>query len=537
MAEVWPLRRTLPDGLPDRSLGWQVVTWMECWLRSPADGVSPLRLTGEQGRFALWWYALDAAGRWLFRRGQLRRPKGWGKDPFSAMLAWAELLGPVRFSAWSDVPGVAVGVPARSPVVQVCAVSEAQTRTTTSMLSVLASPELLEAYRVDVGERRVKASVGGMAAELRPLTASARSAEGARATFVIANESQHWLASNGGHAMSAVLRRNLAKSPDGAARELSITNAYSPGEESVAEVDGEAWEVQRQAGGGDLLLDTVEPVGVNSFGELTDRELVSLLRSVYGDSVWIDVERLLGEVRDPKMSDAEARRFYGNLVAAGEAMWVSGSALDACRDWGELPDDGEHVAVGFDGSRRRDATALVCVGMESGRLWAAGVWERDWDDADWEVPQDEVVAAVEEVHGRWRVERMYCDPHLWEEQVARWCQRWESVAFWWMSGNHRLRAARAVTGFRAALLRGEVSWGEPGAEVFRRHVLSAVERKFSQQPGADLHTIGKRSRSAGEHIDAAIAAVVAWQARNDALRAGWEPPATFRAVRPAASEV
>jgi hypothetical protein len=38
----------------------------------------PWRFTDEQYRFLLWWYAIDESGRFIYRRGVLRRLKGWG---------------------------------------------------------------------------------------------------------------------------------------------------------------------------------------------------------------------------------------------------------------------------------------------------------------------------------------------------------------------------------------------------------------------------------------------------------------------------
>ncbi|OJF09367.1 hypothetical protein BG844_37965 [Couchioplanes caeruleus subsp. caeruleus] len=46
----------------------------------------------------------------------------------------------------------------------------------------------------------------------------------------------HWTVSNGGHALARVIRRNLAKSRDRAARAIETTNAHAPGEDTVAEL-------------------------------------------------------------------------------------------------------------------------------------------------------------------------------------------------------------------------------------------------------------------------------------------------------------
>ena len=103
---------TIPAGTPEHTLGWNVIPWCEDQLEIPhgSNVGDPWRFTREQGRFLLWWYSVDEDGRFLYRRGVLRRSKGWGKDPFAAVVCIAELLGPVRFAGW-DSAGEAIGVP------------------------------------------------------------------------------------------------------------------------------------------------------------------------------------------------------------------------------------------------------------------------------------------------------------------------------------------------------------------------------------------------------------------------------------------
>lgn len=72
--------RTGPEGLPARTLGWAALAWTAEWLRQPdgPDAGGPWRYTDEQARFVLNWYAVDERGRFVYRRGMLRRLKGWG---------------------------------------------------------------------------------------------------------------------------------------------------------------------------------------------------------------------------------------------------------------------------------------------------------------------------------------------------------------------------------------------------------------------------------------------------------------------------
>ena len=523
---------TLPAGEPPRTLGWDVIRWAEALLLSPAGDGSPLRLTVEQCRFVCWWYAVDGDGRWLHRRGILRRAKGWGKDPLAAVLSLVEMLGPCRVAGW-DSAGDPAGAPVARPFVAVAATSEKQTRNTTTMLDVLPSNRLRKEYRFRYGERVCRGvTSAGSNAELRPVTTAWRSSEGDRVTAVIAGETQHWRSSNGGHGMAGVLKRNLAKSPDGAARLLAITNAHEPGEDSVAERDHEAWIAQRrQAGRGDILLDSREAAVPDDFDVLDRPAMIEAVRAAYGDSTWVDPARIADDAADPETSHAHALRFYLNRITAGAGKWMDPSALDAAEEAADPPPRGAPVAVGFDGSRTEDSTAVVCTDMATGWQWLAAVWERDWSEDDWEVPSAEVHAAVERVFDQWRVARMYADPAWWEDDVAAWANRWpKKVAAWHMTGGRVTANARACSAYRGAVKRREARFGGPNAAVLRRHILNAAERPVQAHldTSGALHTIAKPSRRSRDCIDAAASAVLSWQARLDALTAGWKPPARPR---------
>ncbi|MBQ1167141.1 terminase, partial [Streptomyces sp. A73] len=66
-------------------------------------------------------------------------------------------------------------------------------------------------------------------------TSSPRALEGGRPTAVNLGETHHGLESTQGHEMAAVIERNATKAADGQTRTLANTNAYEPGEDSVAE--------------------------------------------------------------------------------------------------------------------------------------------------------------------------------------------------------------------------------------------------------------------------------------------------------------
>ena len=116
--------RTIADTIPERTLGWEMFELGTEYLVQPdgPEGGDPLTFTPEQARILLRWYSVDAKGRFVFRRGALRRIKGWGKDPIGAAIALFELLGPCRFDGWG-AERQPVGKPHPAPLIQIAAVA------------------------------------------------------------------------------------------------------------------------------------------------------------------------------------------------------------------------------------------------------------------------------------------------------------------------------------------------------------------------------------------------------------------------------
>lgn len=124
---------------------------------------------------------------------------------------------------------------------QVCAVSQEQTKNTMKLLPGLIPMETRRHYGIQLGKLNMYAL--GDSRQIEAVTSSPLALEGGRPTFLIRNETQNWNSSNGGHDMDGVLSGNAAKSADGVnAKMLDICNAYRDGEDSVAQRVREAWE-------------------------------------------------------------------------------------------------------------------------------------------------------------------------------------------------------------------------------------------------------------------------------------------------------
>lgn len=513
------------------TLGWTIVDFIEDHLLQPDGDTAgePFILTDEQVRFVLWFYTVDAKGRFIYRRALLRRAKGWGKSPFLGALAIAELLGPVRFSHFDDDTGEAVGRPHPMPWVVIAGVSEAQTENTMSAIRAMTQDsDLVDLYDLDIGITRILIPGGG---KLHPITASSSSQEGARPSFAIMDETHHWSKSNGGWALAKVIRRNLAKSRDGSARAIETTNAHEPGQESVAEGSYKSYRavLEGRSKGSGLLYDSREaPLGV----ELSDEPaLRAALVCTYGDSTWIDVDRLIGEIYDLDTPPEEARRFYLNQIVAAADSWISPSELGKNSSPAGKPlVSTDEIVLGFDGSLTDDSTVLLAVRVADGAPFLLGAWEKPEGvrGAGWLVDKSAVRGVVDHTFATYRVAAFFSDVAYWETDVDAWRDEYgESLrvkattrhAIAWDMRGHQQDTVRGVEALHRSITDGEapliphfLADGRDALAILTTHVLNARRR-----PNRWGVSFGKESRESLLKVDALAAWTLARMARAAVL--------------------
>lgn len=426
--------------LPDATLGWDVLGW--CGTELQHERGQPWRFTLEQARFVLHWYAVDESGRWVYRDGVLQRLKGWGKDPVAACLAYVEALGPCRVAYMDGDQPVAMDCP--TAWVQLPAVSLEQTKNTMRLMPGLITPEAKAFYGVQIGKELIHAM--GDERLIQAVTSSPTTLEGARATAVFPNETQHWKINNDGHEMAAVLERNATKSADGAARRLAITNAYEPSEDSVAQHDREAWETA-QAGESlttGILYDSLE---APPDAPLTAEAAPSVARAIRGDSIWLDPERIVQSILDTRNPPSRSRRFWYNQITAAEDAWVVPQDFDDCAQPDTHVADGDELVVFFDGSKSDDATALVGCRVSDGHVLTLGMWQKPpkGRDAGWVVPRSDVDQAVAATFDRYRIAAFFGDPshtrddvtqeRYWDALIDEWHRRYKDrLRLWALPG-------------------------------------------------------------------------------------------------------
>jgi hypothetical protein len=504
---------TEPGEFP--TLGYEVADWIQdtCVIPDGEHQGEPYVLTDEMLRFVLWHYRLrpDAAadrgkpsGAFYFERGsQLVRPQKWGKGPLSAALICAEAAGPVLFDGW-DSAGEPVGRPWATPHVQVTAVSEDQTDNVFRALLPMIELGDLKADVPDTGLTRVNLPGGGL---IEPVTASARSRLGQRITFAVQDETHSWLDRNGGRKLADNQRRNLAGM---GGRFMETTNAWDPTEDSVAQ--------RTFAGPIGVHVDYPQPLPGSVRNK---RERRKVMRAGYGDSWWIDLDRIDVEVEALLGHDpAQAERFFLNRVHAGESV-----AFDLAR-WQALKADvkvghGELVTVGVDGARYEDAVAMVATHVATGHQWPLAIIERPPNAPDdYEHDLERLDGALMEAQQRFKVWRVYIDPQKIELVVDRWRgrDRSKTIVDWYT--NQPRKIAYAVRAYREAMTFGEVS--HDGDPDLARHVGNArrMPLNVKDDDGRPMWAIQKDRPGSPNKIDAAMAGVLSWEARGDAIAAG-----------------
>lgn len=494
------------------------------YLPSPQDERSPLVLTDEQVLHVLEWYALDPSGRFVYRRDVIERAKGWGKSPLAAAISLFEFAGPAVPDGW-DADGKPVGRPWGTgdlppPWVQIAAVSEDQTDNTYGAAYAMLVAHNHKAARelgIDEGRTRLYLPAKGADAKLEPVTASAGSREGQRLTFAVLDETHLWTRANKGVKLAATLRRNVAKM---GGRTVETTNAPQLGEKSVAERSG----VDVERGFEGILHYAIRPA-VHPQPDWSDADMRAALDEAYGDSWWINRDRLINEIRDPATDWDDALRFYFNIRSVGSGRAVDPRRWDALARRVEVP-PGTLVGLGFDGSISRDATVLRACTAE-GYSFIVGSWERPYGASEWSVPRAEVNAAVERAFREYRVGRMLCDPPMWYTEIDEWAAKYGTD----VAGEPRVlkldtgvarRFAPAVDRWLTAMREGTHT--HDGDALTSEHVKSAHLRKTRD---ADLDDDGRTKYVLvkGEErrrIDGAVADVLAYEAAmtmNDAVPA------------------
>lgn len=486
----------------------------------------------------------ELAGRRRFKLCTIELPKGVAKTELGAWIAAPELHqdGPVRCVGWTLERGeyLPAAGPVRDPYIPLVAYTEEQTEELGygALYSILSESKIADDF--DIGlERIVRADGTGRCVAL---AGSPNARDGARTTFQWFDEPHRMFSPQLKKARTTMLA-NIPKRIAADAWTLDTTTRHDPGENSVHQdsyetaaqinsgraTDPTFFFFSRHARRSQELEGLIGKVGRLSDGE--DRQLDELLRDALAEAAgsasdWRDFRSIIAQFKSPKADRAYLCRVYLNWAMRG-----AGRAFDVDRIKTKLLerrtlDAGEVIALGFDGSRRRDATGIVGTHLETGWQWRAAVWERPADAGpDWEVPRAAVDAVVDDLFDRYTVAWMNCDPEWWDETVGSWAGKFnrstrEGAIVHEHYTNQPKRMGLEVRAYTQAVAAGEVHFADD--EVLLRHLGNAHKQYVPHyaENGDQLFTIHKERRDSPLVIDLAMCGVLSWDARLRALAAG-----------------
>lgn len=463
----------------------------------------------------------EHAGRRRFKRVGLSLPKGTAKTERAAMIAACELHpdAPVRCTGFTK-KGDPIGGPVTDPYIPILAYTEEQSDELcySALRIILENSPLRDDF--DIGLDRILRKKGdGKAVSL---SSNPNARDGARTTFTVLDETHRWVLTRQKQAHT-VTQTNIPKRKIADGWMLEVTTAPEPGAGSVAEGTMEYAKAVEEGRVTDATLFFFHRQASDGH-DLTAREgrRAAIIEASGAAAAWRDIDAIEGLWNDPGADVAYLERVYCNRLVKGATQ-----AFDVTR-WRELAKAPVVVArdalitIGFDGSMFHDATALVCTEVASGYQWIARVWEKPvrQEQDTWQVPAQEVDAEVERLFSQYTVWRMYADPPYWESWVAKWIGKFgeERVIEW--RTNRRAPMSRALQGFQTAITAGDVSHG--GDKTFERHIGNTRRKNLTEmdEQNRPLWLIQKDRADSPHKIDVAMAAVLSWQARTDALAAG-----------------
>jgi phage terminase large subunit-like protein len=463
------------------------------------------------------------AGRRRFKRVGISLPKGLGKTELAAWIAACELHpdGPVRCTGFTKA-GEPIGGPVTDPYIPLVAYSESQSNELAygALCTILEKGPLRDDF--DIGlERIIRKKGDGKAVSL---SSSPSARDGARTTFTVMDET-HWFTLPRLKQAHQTMMANLAKRKLADPWMLEITTAPEPGTGSVAEGTMEYAQGVEQGRVTDASLFYFHRQASDDH-DLTTREgaRAAVIEASGPAASWRDIEAIVTLWNDPTTDRAFWERVWCNRLVKGASQAFNIAHWKASETAVGPVAPGDLITIGFDGAQFHDGTGIVCTHVATGYQWKGGLWEcplgGEKRTPPWQVPVDEVDRVVRELFARFTVWRLYADPPYWQSWIATWAGAFgaERVIEWWT--NRRRPMTAALEGFDTAMKAGSIPHAADAD--LTRHLGNARRKDLPErdEQGKALWLIQKERPDSPHKIDAAMAAVLSWEARTDAIAAG-----------------
>lgn len=527
------------DEEPWPTLGGQVADLIEeCSIFGPGSlKGQPAKLDDEKRAALYRMYEVYPQGHRLEGRRRFKRcgicwRKGLAKTEFMSWVAFAELHpdGPVRCDGF-DADGNPVGRPVVDPYIPMLAVTVEQVEELAYGALYVMCTEGPDADLFDsTNERIVRLSPSGRAdGKAVPLSNSPGSRDGARTTFQCFDEPHRLVLPrqiDAHETMVANLEKRVLEDPWG----LYVGTAGELGQDSIAEgLHEEAQQIDKGEITDPRMFYFHREAGPEHDLKIFEERVAAVSEATgpvgeYGPGQF---ESIALQWDRPKADKAYLERVWLN-------RWVKAGrqAFDMSR-WGELGtadliQPGAFITWGFDGARYRDSTGIVLTDIVSGaqRLWA--LWEKPLDAESWEIPEAQVIDAIDDIHAKFDVFRGYYDPFYWGEVMKKAAGKYgDDVVVEWRTNRTQIMAW-AIRRYVEAMTDGSVRWSkdDPLATEFEHHIAASGRNLVNvwDDEGERLFLLEKIHPD--RKFDGAMAGNLSWEARLDALKAGAKPRET-----------
>lgn len=218
-----------------------------------------------------------------------------------------------------------------------------------------------------------------------------------------------------------------------------------------------------------------------------------------------------GDLSDPqdfesavrRTPEAEFRTKRCNQWVSSQVSWLPTGTWEACK--GEINLEGKDYVIGFDGSFSGDSTVLVGVTIEeTPQVFMIKAWEKDPNIHDdlWRVDILDVENQIREfVKTHPNVKEIVCDPYRWQRSMQVLAEEGYPIVEYPSTNARRMIPACAK--YFDAVVEGRIV--HDGDPLLARHLSNAVVK--SDNLGV---RIVKENRASSRRIDAAVAAVIAY---------------------------
>ena len=536
-----------PEHVVDFPTLWVAIDWTErhCVIPDRDQKGQPFLHYDWQLWFSVNWYRVkpkahvgQLATAFTYRRAQLVGPQKCGKGPGAGALIVAQARGPVVFDGWAEGgevydcadhgcgcgwiyvyrAGEPMGRPWATPLIQLTGTSDdaIDTNAYGYVKAMLRYGPLAD--QVTVGEEFSRLPNDG---KMETVTSSSLSRLGNPIVFALQDETGIYTDTNKLRKVAETQRRGAAGM---GGRSIETTNAWDPGEDSVAQ---RTWESKRP----DIFRfwrnpDTEpalhRPDGT-PFSFHVARERRKILKWVYAGSPHVDIGGIEAEALELMEKDpGQAERFFGNRLVSGHGVWCAPERWNSRAKPREVEPQ-TAVVGGFDGSDTDDCTGFRLETREGYQFTPTFPDGRPmiWNPANFggQVPRTEVSAGMAHIVATYQLVRMYADPPYWESECDSWAELYgeDRIIRWYTKRATQMHTA--AERLHVDLGKADSGFWHDGCPTTKAHVEATHKspRPTADQPGRYI----LRKPGDGRKIDMTIPSVLAHEAHGDVTAAGW----------------